>query len=85
MADQRRLKGYADLADLSEDERIEVMADQITRRGLTAAVVVDDEPGKPERYTEKLEAKGCRVIDRQDGPAKGMVTLTVTAFGGHDA
>lgn len=79
------MNGYTDLADLPEDERIAVMANAIREKGITAAVVVDDEAGKPERYTEKLEAQGCRVIDRQSGPVQGTVTLTVTGFGGDDA
>lgn len=70
-------KGFADLADLPEDERIAVIAHHVRDHGTTAAVVVDDEPGKPERYAEKLIALGCRVVAQVKGPVRGTVTLKV--------
>lgn len=70
-------RGFADLADLSEDERIAVIAHQVREHGLTAAVCVDDVPGKPERYAKKLTAAGCRVIDQTPGPTPGVITLKV--------
>lgn len=69
--------GYADLSDLSEDERIEIIAHQVKQHGLTVGVCVDDEPGKPERYTEKLEKLGCRVLQQAKGPVANVVTLRV--------
>jgi hypothetical protein len=70
-------KGYADLADLPEDERIEAVAHYVRDHGLTAAVMVDDEPGKPERYARKLREHGCRIISQSKGPIVGVVTLEV--------
>lgn len=70
-------KGFADLADMPEDERIEMIAHHVIEHGLTAAVCVDDLPGKPERYTRKLERAGCRVVSQTKGPVAGIVTLKV--------
>lgn len=70
-------KGFADLGDLPEDERIKIIAHQVRDHGLRVAVCVDDEPGKPERYAKKLEANGCRVVEQIKGPTKGVVTLKV--------
>ena len=70
-------RGYADLADLPEDERIKTIAHYVRDHGVTAAVCVDDEPGKPERYARKLAALGCRVREKSKGPIKNVVTLKV--------
>lgn len=70
------LKGYADLADLPEDERISLAA-ETAMRGSVVGVVTDDEPGKPERYIRKLEARGVRVIDRGPGPVRHTVLIRI--------
>ena len=43
--DDLRSKGFADLADLPEDERIKVIAHYVRDHGLTVAVCIDDVPG----------------------------------------
>jgi hypothetical protein len=70
-------RGFQDLADLPEDQRIALIAHYVLAHALTVAVCVDDEPGKPERYAQKLRAAGCAVIDRLDGPVANVVTLKV--------
>lgn len=70
-------KGFADLADLPEDKRIELIVHHVRDHGRTVAVCVDDEPGKPERYAKKLAEKGCLVLEQLKGPVKGVVTLRV--------
>jgi hypothetical protein len=70
------VKAYADLGDLPEDERIRLAA-ETALRGNVVGVVTDDEPGKPERYIRKLEARGVRVIDRGPGPVKNTVLIRV--------
>lgn len=72
-----RPKGFADLADLPEDERIDIIAHHVLAHGLTAGVVVDDVPGKPERYARKLEERGCRVVEQVKGPVANTITLKV--------
>jgi len=69
-------KGYADLADLPEDERIAVIAHHVRDHGLTVAVAVDNDPGKPERYTRKLRKAGC-LVEQLPGMVRGTVTLRV--------
>lgn len=70
-------KGFADLADLPEDERIELISHHVKQHGLSVAVCVDDLPGKPERYARKLEKLGCRVVETLPGPVHNVVTLRV--------
>lgn len=72
-----RPSGFADLADLPEDDRIQAIAHYVRDHGRTAAVCVDDEPGKPERYARKLAAHGCRIVELVKGPVPGVVTLKV--------
>lgn len=70
------MKAYADLADLPEDERIRIAA-ETAAAGHIVGVVVDDEPGKPERYIKKLSAYPIRIIDRNKGPVKRTVLIRV--------
>lgn len=74
-----RLKGFADLADLPEDDRIGIIGRMVMDKGITAAVVVDADPGKAERYEEKLTSRfpGVRVIERVPGPVANTITLKV--------
>jgi hypothetical protein len=72
-----RPRGFQDLADLPEDERIARIAHYVLAHALTVAVCVDDEPGKPERYAQKLRAAGCVVMEQFDGPVANVVTLKV--------
>ncbi len=72
-----RPAGFADLADLPEDKRIELIAHHVRDHGITAAVCVDDKPGVPERYTMKLEKLGCRVLEQMKGPVPNVITLKV--------
>ena len=70
-------KAYADMHNLPEDQRIWFIAHQVIDHGLTVAVFVDDEPGKPERYAEKLRAFGVVVLSQSKGPVANVVTLKV--------
>jgi hypothetical protein len=72
-----RPRGFQDLADLPEDERIAAIAHYVLEHGLTVAVCVDDWPGKPERYAQKLRARGVVVLSQQSGPIAKVVTLKV--------
>lgn len=70
-----RLRGFADLHRLPEDERIAVIV-AAALDGNTVGVLVDDEP-KADRYVEKLSGQArVRVIDRTPGP-NGTVMVRV--------
>ncbi len=69
------MKGYADLADLPEDERIEIIA-RTAAAGEIVGFVVDDDP-KAERYIRKLRRFDVRVIDKKAGPVRGTVMVRV--------
>ena len=69
------MKAFADLADLSEDDRIAIIA-KTAAAGVIVGFVVDDEP-KADRYIAKLSAYPVRVIDRGPGPVFGTVLVRV--------
>lgn len=74
----RRLKGYADLASMPEDERIGVIGNVVMERpGEIIAVVTDSDPGKLERYVNKIVTRfpGIEVVDTLDGPVAETVTV----------
>lgn len=68
---------FADLAELPEDDRIRLIAHYVIEHRKTVAVCVDDEQGKPERYTRKLRALGVAVVSQDKGPVPNVVTLKV--------
>jgi catechol 2,3-dioxygenase-like lactoylglutathione lyase family enzyme len=70
------VKGFADLGDLPEDDRIRIAA-ETAAGGLIVGVAVDDETEKVARYVAKLLARGVRVIDQQPGPVKGAVLIRI--------
>ena len=62
---------YADLGDLAEDMRIDMIGRAVVEQQRSVAFIVDDEPGKAERYIKKLQEKfpnKIRVIARGKGP-----------------
>lgn len=72
------MKAYADLADLPEDERIRIAAETAATQGAIVGLITDDEPGKPERYIEKLgKFPRIRIIDRGPGPVKNTVLIRI--------
>jgi len=76
------MKGFADLADLPEDQRIESIG-AIAMRGATVGFVVDVEGAdgfaKADRYITKLLAKypSLKVLAKVKGPTKEMITVKV--------
>lgn len=79
------MKGFADLYHLSENQRIEVIGRAvIDNRGtipdkpFMVAVIVESHQ-VADRYERKLKKRfpAVRIIDRHDGPAKGLVTLRI--------
>lgn len=81
-----RCKGYTDLADMDEDERIDVigktiMAQPVTSTGepFVAGVVVDNDE-KADRYLKKLAEKFplIRLIERCPGPVENSVTMKLS-------
>lgn len=71
------MKGYADLHDLTEDNRIKVIG-EAARKGNTIGVVLEkDEPKKIERYIKKVIERfpGIVVLKRIDGPTPGTITV----------
>ncbi len=66
---------YADLAgmQMGEDDRIRVIGTKVTKERVIVSVLVDDEPGKMERYIKKLKDRfpGIRIGAKGKGPTKG--------------
>lgn len=70
---------YADLADLPEDERIEIIGRQVMGERKTGGIVVDNEPEKVARYQQKLRDRfpGIIINDPVAGPVPNTVTIRV--------
>lgn len=72
--------GYADLHTMSEDVRIDTMALHVRRTGQTALVVVDDYPGKAERYIRKFRERhpDIAILDEAKvGPTDGARSFRI--------
>lgn len=74
-----KLRGYADLHQLTEDERIQVIGEHVVRQNEIIGVCVDAQPGKAGRYVKKLRENfpQLEVFDVFDGPTPGVVTIKV--------
>lgn len=74
------MAGFADLADLPEDDRIRIIGETVERTGGLIGFVVDDDGGaKAARYIKKLtERYRVRVVDQLPGPVKGATLIRVT-------
>jgi hypothetical protein len=73
------MKGYADLADLPEDDRIALIG-KAAMAGNVVAVCVDDDPtDKADRYIAKLLKRFPQLeeVERFSGPIKGVTTIKV--------
>jgi len=69
---------YADVADLEEDKRIDIIGEHAMQK-LKVAFCVDDEPGKADRYIKKLLTKFPELTlkERFLGPTPGVETVIV--------
>lgn len=72
------MKGYADLADLPEDDRIAIIG-QTAMKGGVIAFCVDADRGKADRYMAKLLNlfPDLEEMERFSGPVPNVVTVKV--------
>jgi hypothetical protein len=70
---------YADLGDIQEDDRIELIGRAVTDNRATVAFIVEAGSGKAERYIQKLTAKfpSVRVLGQFAGPVPNTTTVRV--------
>lgn len=70
---------YADLSAHGEDVRIDAAGRAAMHHKKIVGIIVDDVPGKPERYIEKLKQRfpGITVIGQWKGPTAGAVLIKV--------
>lgn len=70
---------YADIADHDEDTRIDIIGRTVMGQKKTVAFVTDGEPGKAQRYIDKLQSRfpGIRVLEQWNGPVPDTVTVKV--------
>lgn len=68
---------YADLGDLPENARVDLIAEAV-RQGHTVAFIVDDNM-KADRYVRKLQDLGLTftVVARGAGPVKDTIAVKV--------
>ena len=80
------LKGFADIGDLDEDDRIDIIGNYImdapkssADKPIIVAVVLEDDPEKVKRYIKKLKDKfpKVRVIKKSKGPVSGTMILVL--------
>ena len=71
-------KGYADLADLPEDERIQIIGFH-TMKGNIVAIAIDDDDEKVARYIEKITTRfpKLRHIDTLPGLVPDTVMVRI--------
>lgn len=66
---------------LPEDDRIDLIVEYLKKLGVgrTVAVLVDDEPGKADRYIKKIKEKYSRaeVKSQGYGPTPGCYTVII--------
>lgn len=72
----KRPEGFADLADLPEDERIAIIARTVAN-GKTVGVALENEPEKVARYKRKLIAAGVVILEERPSEIAGVVFLRV--------
>lgn len=74
-----KLPKYADLGDFDEDKRIDIIGEAVMKKGITVGFIVDDIPGKPERYIEKLKAKfpGIQILYKGKCPVAKTISVKV--------
>jgi hypothetical protein len=74
-------KPFMDMAGIGmpEDERITLIGQTVIKSGKRAALLVDDEIGKPGRYMSKLRKQfpELDIMDGGPGPTKGAYTIVV--------
>lgn len=68
---------FADLYELTEDERIAVIGRAATGGQSVGVCLEKDEPAKIERYIEKVTKRypEVAVLSRIDGPVPSVVTI----------
>ncbi len=75
-----KCKGYTDLTAMSEDQRIDVAGQYVIENDVIAAVLVDNERDKIERYCRKIINRHqgrVRVLSRTPGPTHGVYTIKI--------
>lgn len=79
MKENRFRPAYADLHELSEDERIELIGHSVVDHGRTVGVIVETDDAKVKRYIEKIERlyPAAKVISHFPGPVAGVTTIKV--------
>ena len=72
------MKGYSDLADLPEDQRIKIIG-EAAQAGNICGVALEDDADKIARYIEKLTSQFPKVrhISTDPGLVPGTVTVRV--------
>jgi hypothetical protein len=77
--ESRRLtavKGFADLANLPEDDRIAIIGTYAAEGRIIGFIVEDDE--KADRYLTKLVARHrVRLVGRSPGPVAGSILVRI--------
>lgn len=70
---------YRDIADLDEDDRIDMIGRKVSDQKQVVAFITDSDPGKADRYIEKLLSRfpDIEVLARAAGPVANTITVKV--------
>jgi len=70
---------FSDIADLNEDTRIMAIGRAAMVQKKVVAFITDSDPGKADRYIEKLTKQfpGIVIVGRWEGPVANTVTVKV--------
>lgn len=76
---EKKMPLFVDFHRLTEDDRILVMGKMVMEQKKVACFLVDDEPGKPQRYINKLlkHFPTINIIGQWEGPTPGCVTVKI--------
>ena len=77
-----KVKGFADLANLPEDERIDLIGRYVIETKQTVGVLTDSGRGdecKPQRYIDKIKKRfpSVQIIGKEPGPIKNTICIRV--------
>ena len=83
MSKEKNPKAFIDLHRFQEDARIDAIGTTALKHNFKVGFVVDNEPGKPDRYIKKLLEKYpmLEVLHREAGPTPGAYTVIVAPKG----
>jgi hypothetical protein len=78
MSEEKKPKGFADLAGKPENERIKIIAHYLRKNpSEVVGIAIENQRAKIDRYRSKLSALGFAILDEKPMAGTGMIVLRV--------